>query len=181
MTKALVASKNSVKVLAAEDALKIFCGETVMIEGSSLDIDTGVRDQPVSLIETTTGALNRLEAIKSIPGYDFYIAIEAGAYQVETPLGTMWYACACAAVVDDSASTPSLAFGPGAPLPYNLVRHLEEGKDLNDAMAIETGHQDTGKSGGFYSWFTDGNITRRSSSAEAVLVALYGLKRGGKA
>lgn len=176
MEKILVASQNEVKLLAVEEAFDVYRANTYEFEMAKNEIVSGVADQPTSLIETATGALNRLQAIRSVADYSFYVAIEGGIYSVETPLGTKWYESACAAVADNNSLTiPSIAYGPAFPVPRRIMRHVEDNKDLNQAMELETGIKDIGKSVGFNGWLTENKLDRKKVSAEAVLLALYGL------
>lgn len=180
VSKVLVASQNRVKAMAAHDALSLFGGGTYETDLSQTPIQSGVREQPLSLEETATGAINRLIQARKVGGYSYYVAIEGGIYSVDTPTGTMWYESACAAVSDDKTHTPSVAFGPAYPIPRNIIRHVHEGKDLNEAMEIETGIAEIGNSVGFNGWLTDGKLDRQAASAQAVLMALYGLEHERK-
>lgn len=175
--KVLVASRKEVKKLSAMDAFKTFSGQKAEFYLSDAEVPTGVSDQPMSLFETAQGALNRLEHIRGQEGYDYYVAIEGGAYEVELPTGIVWFESACAAVVTkDRRQKPSVAFSPAYPIPEAIMVHLRAGKDLNAAMEIETGVKDVGKKGGFNGWLTQEQLDRRKGSGLAVLVALHGLK-----
>jgi inosine/xanthosine triphosphatase len=180
--RVLVASQNRIKALSAKDALEIFAaGQVIKVTKPEFEVTSLVADQPMSLQESAAGALNRLNQVRKIDGYTYYIAIEGGAFPVDTPAGTIWYEAACAAVVGtNQAAVPSVAFGPAYPIPKRIARHLHEGKDLNEAMELETGITEIGKAGGFNGWLTDGNLNRRVGSAQAVLLALYGLKYAEK-
>lgn len=176
MEKVLIASQNKVKAEAAEQAFKIFGAESYEFVLSDEVIVSGVSDQPTSLSETATGALNRLSSIRRKAGYAYYVAIEGGTYPVDTPAGTKWYESACAAVSNgDPSSVPSIAYGPAFPVPRRIMKHVKAGLDLNQAMEIETGIADIGKSVGFNGWLTENKLDRKTVSAEAVLLALYGL------
>lgn len=173
--KILIASQNKVKAAATHEAFARFLNEVADIVLPEVEIDSGVDSQPSSLEETARGALNRLKAIQTVPGYDYYVAIEGGVYCISTDLGECWYESACAAVATKNMP-PIIAYGPAYPVPSRFVGHLKEGKNLNEAMATETGIQEAGKGAGFNGWLTDNQIDRQKSSAEAVLLALYGLK-----
>lgn len=172
----IIASQNNIKSLAAQDAFKIFTDKEYAFVLADTEISSGVSDQPNTLSETATGALNRLSQIRKAGGYAFYIAIEGGTYGVDTPVGTLWYESACAAVADHNASsTPSVAFGPAFPVPRRIIRHVSEGLDLNQAMELETGIAEIGSSVGFNGWLTDNKLDRQAASSQAVLLALYGM------
>lgn len=175
----LVASQNKVKAAAVHEAFARYLGMVADVDLSKEEISSGVSDQPMSLTETATGALNRLASIQKDTKYDYYVSIEGGTYPVETPAGEMWYESACAAVAHKDGK-PELAFGPAYPVPERFIKHLKEGKDLNQAMEIETGIQEAGKGVGFNGWLTDSRIDRQQASAEAVLLALYGLRQEEK-
>ncbi len=176
MTKhVLVASQNQIKLKATAAAFAKYSTETYDLELTDLNISSGVSDQPMSLSETTLGVVNRLKAIQTTNGYDFYVAIEGGVYSVETPLGAKWFESACA-VVAKVGGEPCIAYGPAYPVPEKFVRHLQKGLDLNQAMELETGMQKAGSGIGFNGWLTKGKLDRQAASAEAVLLALYGLE-----
>ncbi|CAN5633013.1 inosine/xanthosine triphosphatase [soil metagenome] len=172
----LVASRNNVKAEAVHEAFARFFNEVVNVQLSDVEIDSGVNDQPNSLEETALGAINRLKAIGNISDYDYYVAIEGGTYRVNTPSGECWFESACAAITT-TGSKPIIAFGPAYPIPERFVGHLKQGMNLNKAMEIETGIQEAGNGAGFNGWLTDNQIDRQKASAEAVLLALYGLRQ----
>lgn len=176
--KALVASHNLIKAYATEDALGTFCGEYYRVDLAPNKIESGVKEQPMSLAETANGALFRLAQIRKLTGYAFYIAIEGGAYSVKLENGQeLWYESACAAVSDDSPkSSASIAYGPAYPIPPEIAAHLIRGMDLNEAMELEIGVAKIGNAGGFNGWLTEGRLDRQAGSTQAVLLALYGLK-----
>ncbi len=170
-----IASRNKIKKLAVEDAFKQFTNDDFEVFLSDKEIDSGVRAQPLTQKETAEGALNRLKAIDDDGVYDYYVAIEGGAFTVELPTGPKWFECACAAVSSITAKQPSIAFAPAYPIPEEFVKHLEAGKDLTEAMEIVTGVPNTGAAEGFNGWLTGDKLDRRAGSALAVLLALYGL------
>jgi inosine/xanthosine triphosphatase len=174
--KILVASQNQIKAEAVREAFRRLLDEAVNVQLSNDEIDSGVSSQPLSLEETARGALNRLNAITAVPGYDYYVAIEGGIYAVELPVGKHWYESACAAVKSSASQNPCVAYGPAYPVPDQFIRHLEAGKDLNEAMEAETGIKEAGKGIGFNGWLTNGKLDRMSASAEAVLLAIAGLE-----
>lgn len=174
MNNVLVASQNVVKAQATQEALERYGNQTYSVQLHDAEINSGVRQQPLSLEETAKGAVNRLQQIQRSSGYILYVAIEGGAYAVDTPYGKKWYESACAAVAD-SKGRHTIAYGPAYPIPEPLVRHLEAGKDLNEAMEIETGIVKIGSSQGFNGWLTSGKLDRKEASAQAVLLALYAL------
>jgi len=177
--RVLVASQNKIKAAAVHEAFARFLGEVADVELSDIEISSGVSDQPLSLTETATGALNRLSSIMKTKDYDYYVAIEGGTYSIKTPAGEKWYESACAAVAHENGKQ-EIAFGPAYPVPERFIAHLKAGKDLNEAMEAETGIQEAGKGMGFNGWLTDNRIDRLKASADAVLLALYGLRQEEK-
>ena len=176
MTKRiLVASRNKIKKLAVEDAFRQFTKEEFEVFLSDTEIDSGVSKQPLTQKETAEGALNRLQAINGGGEYDYWVAVEGGAFMVELPSGPKWFECGCAAVSSKNSTHPSIAFAPAYPIPEEFVKHLKAGKDLTEVMEIVTGIPNTGASKGFNGWLTGDKLDRRAGSALAVLLALYGL------
>lgn len=175
MIQVLVASQNPVKADAVLEAFEKYFGETVSVALASSHVDSGVGAQPLTLIETALGALNRLAAISGTKGYDYYIAIEGGMYCLVLPAGERWFESACAAV-QEPGSQPQVAYGPAYPVPNRFVQHIVAGKDLTQAVEAETGIKDIGKGAGFNGWLTKNTLTRKDSSAQAVLLAIAGLE-----
>jgi non-canonical (house-cleaning) NTP pyrophosphatase len=56
------------------------------------------------------------------------------------------------------------------------MKHLLEGKDLNEAMEAETGIKEAGKDVGFNGWISKNTITRKDANIQAVLLAIAGLE-----
>ena len=73
--KVLLASKSEIKIKAVKEIL----GNDIDLETISCD-NLGLPSQPIDSAEQC--ALIRLENIMMIPGYDVYIAIENGIYQL---------------------------------------------------------------------------------------------------
>jgi inosine/xanthosine triphosphatase len=179
---ALVASQNHIKAMAAEDGLRMIfdTAQMIKVELSEQSIVSNVREQPISMKESSEGALHRLSKIRSIGSYTFYIAVEGGIFNVDTPQGSEWFEAACvAAAGPENNQKPAIAYGPAYPIPNNFVSHLREGKDLNQVMEIETGIKEAGKALGFDGWLTDGKLDRQQSSAIAVMLAIAKLKHDG--
>lgn len=174
--KILVASRNKIKKLAVEDAFKQYIGDDFEVFLSDKEIDSGVSKQPLTQIETADGALNRLKAIDGSGKYDYWVAIEGGAFMIELPSGPKWFECGCAVVSSKTAKEPSIAFAPAYPIPEKFVKHLKAGKDLTEAMEIVTGIPNTGATKGFNGWLTGDKLDRRAGSALAVHLALCGLE-----
>ncbi len=173
----LVASQNKVKSAATFDAFNEYLNTECSVELSKDPIKSGVADQPLSLVETALGAVNRISQISKNPNYDYFVAVEGGMYSVAINGIKQWYESACAAVATPNTK-PSVAFGPAYPVPKKLSVHIEKGLDLNQAMEIETGIKEIGNSVGFNGWLTNDRFDRRRASSQAVILALYGHSHG---
>ncbi len=171
----LVASQNPIKAVAVHEAFARFFNEAANVHLAKISIESGVRDQPLSQEESARGALNRLDGILHASGIDYYVSIEGGVYPVSIDGKEYWYESACAAVCTDE-SDPEIAYGAAYPVPKRFIPHLQAGKDLNQIMEIETGVREAGKGMGFNGWLTNNQLDRQRASAEAVLLALHGLR-----
>lgn len=174
---ALVASKNAVKHAAVHDAFETFGLRGITVSGPTRSIESGVRDQPLTLEEAMNGATNRLDAIRTDDSHDYYVAIESGVHRVEGH----WFESTCIALAGaDRDTAPHIAYTPSFPVPPMLAAHLEKDEDLNQAMKAETGIIEAGQKGGFDGWLTDGAIDRKAATSIAVRIALHSLHKERK-
>lgn len=76
--KICVGSKNDAKIEGVDNAFnKVF--NDFYIEGISTD--SGVRDTPLSIEETTQGAINRVNSLCESTDADYFVGLEGGVYR----------------------------------------------------------------------------------------------------
>lgn len=167
MKKIVVASKNPVKINAAQKAFeKMFPDEKFAVEGVS--VESGVSDQPMSDNETHEGALNRtLNAQKAVPDADFWAGLEGG---VEDKNGTMetfaWMVVRSKEGRVGRARTGSLF------LPSAVAELVRQGKELGDADDIVFGKTNSKQANGAVGLLTGDLITRSNAYEQAMIYAL---------
>ena len=168
-----VASKNPDKLLAIEEVIQDYsflAGARVV----SIEILSGVSEQPISLEETVNGAVNR--AMNSFQNCDYSFGIESGLMQV--PNSRTGYMDFCACVIYDG-KTHSLGLSRAFELPLGVVRKVfERGLNLNDAFVEEglTKDRRIGAHGGVIKLLTKGRVDRKEYTKDAIRMALIQLE-----
>jgi inosine/xanthosine triphosphatase len=146
----IIGSKNPAKNQAVKNA---FCeGDFEFI---SMDIPSGVNDQPFSDEETINGAVNRaVHALQQGNG-DFGIGLEGGVQ--ETSHGLLlcnWGALA------SKEFQPIVAGGARLLLPEEIARRLRAGEELGPVMDDYAKMENVRKNEGAIGIFTNGVINR---------------------
>lgn len=157
-----VGSKNPVKLAAVRAVMKRLAAGS---EVQSVEVPSGVPDQPFGDDETIRGAVARARGARERLNTDFGVGLEGGV--VEMPDGTM-RTCAWAAVVSRSgrhAVGGSLAM----PLPDAVAEMIRGGMELGHAMDRLTNQTNTKHGAGAVGILTDGLVDRQA--AYEVLVA----------
>ncbi|MDT0595195.1 inosine/xanthosine triphosphatase [Glaciecola petra] len=163
-TKIAVASANPVKVNAAKEAFEVMLNTEVKVV--SVDVASGVPDQPMHSEETRLGAENRVDnAIKAIEA-DYYIAYEGGVDVFED--GPKTFAILCISNGEDKV------FGQTAtlPIPIGIYNQLLKGIELGTAMDALFNTHNIKQKGGAIGQLTNEAETRKSIYASATKLAL---------
>lgn len=162
--KLAVASANPVKLNAAKEAfLLVFQRD---IEIVSLDVPSGVSDQPMTFNETRLGAKNRVENAKTDTKADYYIAFEGGVDVYED--GPKTFAVICISNGEETIYGQSALL----PLPISVYAKLLEGIELGTAMDDLFNTQNIKQRGGAIGQLTNGLETRMSIYKSATTLAL---------
>lgn len=171
--KIVVASSNPVKINAAKESFEKVFGQIYEqeVEVISIDVPSGVPDQPMNTEETRQGALNRVEGaqafvIQNEIEADFFIAYEGGVDVFED--GPKTFAIICIASKDD------MVFGQSAmlPLPIKIYERLLNGVELGSAMDELFKTINIKQKGGAIGQLTKGLETRGSIYQSATVLAL---------
>lgn len=164
-----IASKNPVKIKAAEDAFSAVF--KVAVETVSVDAPSGVPDQPMSQQETLEGAQNRVEHLLSLAEEeslqaDYFIAYEGGVDVFED--GPKTFAIMCISNGSESI------FGQSAtlPIPLKVYEKLLTGVELGTAMDELFNTVNIKQKGGAIGQLTNGLETRGSIYKSASILAL---------
>lgn len=148
--KIIIGSKNPAKITAVKNAFP-----ESEIELISLDIPSGVNEQPFSDEETINGAMNRaVEALRQGKG-DVGIGLEGGVQ--ETRLGLLICNWGALATKD---MEPIIAGGARFLLPEDVALRLRAGEELGPVMDDYAKRQNVRKQEGAVGIFTNGLINR---------------------
>lgn len=171
--KIVVGSTNAVKVAAVREIVpqyEFLSGADI----ASMDVSSGISEQPKSLEETMTGAMNR--ARQAFQDCRFSIGIEDGLMRIPHTKTGFMNVCVCA-IYDGS----QFHFGLSSAFEYpkevaRLV--VEEGLDINQAF-LRTGltaHPRVGSAEGAIGVLTKGRLPRKEYTKQAVQMALIHLE-----
>jgi inosine/xanthosine triphosphatase len=163
----VVASRNPVKVDATRRAFnELFPDESLDIR--SVEVESGVGDQPVSDEETRHGARTRaISASKAEPDADFWVGMEGGIEVIDDQL----MAFAWMVVLGRSESI-SEARSVTLPLPPAVRDLVDSGLELGDANDKIFATSNSKQGGGAYGLLTNGLYTRESVYCQTLLIAL---------
>ena len=154
-----VGSENPVKRAATERAMGDVATDVV-----TLDVESGVPEQPWGETETITGAKTRAARARAAGAFDLGVGIEGGVAPVDGIEGlflVMW-----AAVSD--GSTVGLGSGPRLRLPDRVATRLEDGAELGPVMDDLLDTSGVAANQGAAGVLTDRVITREDALFHAV-------------
>lgn len=148
----VIGSKNKAKVQAVKDVLAIHFPSAHV---ASVEISSGVSNQPYGDEETRLGAVNRaLRASHLQPG-SVGIGLEAGVRQ----LGEQLYICNWGALVLPDG-TRLTAGGAQIPLPEQIAIEIRSGKELGPVIENYFKIEEVREKNGAMGVFTSGAVTR---------------------
>ena len=163
--KIVVASKNPVKLKAAQSGFEISLKQNVELVGVS--VESGVSDQPKTDDETLQGAKNRAKnAALNFPNMNYYVGIEGGIHQLNGEL------LAFAWVVVSDGKNYSNARTGSFTLPPEVARLISQGMELGDADDIVFKKKNSKQQNGAVGLLTNDLLTREKLYHQAVVLAL---------
>ena len=163
--KAVVGSKNPVKIAATQEVLRRVHGNGVGVEG--VPVESGVADQPWGDEETLHGAVNRARAALTADGATWGVGLEGGLVEIDGRVFT----CAWCAVARDDGAT-GIAGGANLLLPPPVAEAVRGGAELGPTMDALTGLQDTKRRQGAIGILTRGYLDRQSAYEHVLTLAL---------
>jgi inosine/xanthosine triphosphatase len=172
LMKAVVGSKNPVKIAAARAVLHRVYGQGVGVE--ALDVDSGVPDQPWGDEETLRGARQRAEAALRAEGAALGVGLEAGLVVV----GEDIFTCAWCVVMRRDGTT-GVAGGANLLLPPAVAEAVRVGAELGPSMDALTGLHNTKQGRGAIGILTRGYLDRQSSYEHLLTLAMARLLTPG--
>lgn len=161
-----VGSTNPVKIEAVRSAF-----ETLWLEQSweirAVSVASGVAPQPMSDLESITGARNRARTALSSTDAIYGVGLEGGLQQV----GEWWFDSGWIVVVDRNGcegigSTAKLV------IPTQMITLIHQGMEMGEAVDVVFQQQNSRQSHGHFGLMTRNAITRTKAYADGVLVAL---------
>lgn len=170
--KIWVGSENPVKIAATREAfLRHF--DVVVVEGVA--VDSGVSPQPVGE-ETLKGAVNRVRALKSLPGaedVDFFVGIEGGIARI----WGCWFAFGVA-VIRDARNRQGVGVSPLFPLPQPWIPRLLSGEEMGHLVDEAAGRTLTKHDIGAIGYLTRGDMDRKELYVHGLRAALIPFLHG---
>ena len=166
MKRVIIGSRNPVKVQCVHQAFeKAFPGEEWACEG--IAVASGVSDQPMSDVETLTGASNRaVNAQQQHPKADFWVGVEGGIAKTGNSMEAFAWVVVRAKERVGQARTASFA------LPPAIVALIEQGIELGHADDLVFKRENSKQKNGAVGILTHDLINRVSYYEPAVLLAL---------
>ena len=165
--KVVVASRNPVKVAATRQAFETQFPDATL-EMISVDVESGVSDQPASDEEARQGARTRvLRSMGAMPDADFWVGLEGGIEVLDDQLMAFaWMA------VRGRSGGMSEARSATLPLPPAVKELLAGGMELGEANDRVFSTVNSKQGGGAYGLLTDGLYTREGIYSQTLIIAL---------
>jgi inosine/xanthosine triphosphatase len=158
--KIVVGTDNPVKYRAVRNVMRrLFPGAQVI----SLQVPSGLPEQPIGDDETRRGALNRAHAARLAADADWGVGIEGGV--VENEFGMM--TCAWCAIEDRSARV-GIGGSTNMLLPEEVAERVRAGEELGQAMDEFAKIRDVRRKMGAIGVMTKG-LTDRQRSYEFIV------------
>ena len=161
----VVGSKNPVKFNATKNILtKIYKD----IELKSLEVDSGVSNQPFGLDETIKGAVNRAKNAY-INWADMSVGIESGLMETPSTL-TGYIDLQWCAIFDGQKIT--IGASSGFEYPPAVIEEVMSGIEVGDVMDRITGVKSLGQKKGAVSYLSRDMLNRTKNTEQCVLTAM---------
>lgn len=164
--KVAVGSLNPAKIESVQLAFNALFPQ-ITWEVIGVSVPSSVSDQPMSDKVTIRGATNRAKRALKKTKADYGVGLEGGMQKI----GKDWYECGWAVVVDKNGITNA---GSSFRLfvPLAIMKHIEEGKELGDAIDIIFKTKNAKLSNGFFGLMTNDVITRPLGYRDGIIAAL---------
>jgi inosine/xanthosine triphosphatase len=162
----VIASTNPVKIEAVRLGFSAWLnGEEIIV--SSIDVPSGISNQPMSDSETFLGASNRVNsAMQAHPDANFWAGIEGGVEELADGMA------AYAWIIVRSKTRTGVARSAAFILPKSVSELVRQGVELGEADDIVFSRVNSKRSNGAIGLLTDDRVTRTDLYSHAVLLAL---------
>ena len=148
--KVVIGTKNPAKINAVRTAFEEYDATFI-----SVDVPSGVQEQPFTDEETIKGAVNRALSALEKGGGDVGIGLEGGVQEHENGL----FLCNWGALAV-KGDAPFVAGGARIPLPDEVAERLRAGEELGPVMDDYTQKENIRKHEGAVGVFTNGRVDR---------------------
>lgn len=163
--KVTVGTKNPVKVKATRNVLlKIY----PFVEVTGVNVDSGVRDQPIGLNETVQGAVTRARNAYN-NDVELSVGIESGLLQTPNSI-TGYLDLQWCCIYDGEKET--LGVSAGFEYPPTVVEEVLKGKEVGHVMDQVTGVDKLGQKTGAVNYLSQGLLDRTENTEQCVLMAM---------
>jgi inosine/xanthosine triphosphatase len=162
--KIKVGSTNPTKVKAVREVFLDLYSKQFDVKVEGVEVDPGVGAEPWDE-EVVKGAKNR--ALAAIGKADFGVGIEAGLFRSYGEVLGVQYC-----VIVDKEGTMTVGHGPGFKFPPKVLKDIEKGKTVSEAMGKITGIKEIGRKKGAVHHLTRGRLDRTELTRSAVLMAM---------
>lgn len=161
-----VGSTNPVKADATRQAFtQVWPASAAEVE--SVEVRSEVSSQPMNDVECIVGARNRAILAREASDADYGVGIEGGLVHV----GGLWFDGGWVVIVDREFRE-GLGGTFRVPVPPEVIRRIEHGAELADAVDEVLGVTDTKYDPGHFGHMTNGVVTRTHGYVDAVAAAL---------
>jgi inosine/xanthosine triphosphatase len=162
-----IGSANPVKIECTKKGFSEVFGESVPFKFIGRSVDSGISDQPMSNVETLTGARNRAENLKKIfPNGDYYVGIEGGVQIVDGDMEAFAWVVIIHGDQIGKAQTSTFQ------LPPQIVGLINNGIELGHADDIVFRRNNSKQGNGAVGLLTGDVIDRVEYYRHAVILAL---------
>ncbi len=165
MVKAVVGSRNPVKIAATRQVLRRVYDDDVQVDG--FDVESGVSDQPWGDEETLRGAVNRAQAALAVDDAALGVGLEGGLVEVD---GRVFTCAWCA--VERADGTSGIGGGANLLLPSPAAEAVRGGAELGPTMDAMTGLHNTKQRQGAIGVLTRGYLDRQSAYEHILTLAM---------
>lgn len=161
-----VGSTNPVKIEAVRLAFeKVWPDITWNVSG--LEVSSDISKQPMSDIESITGARNRANAVLHQNDTDYGVGIEGGIEKI----GEHWFDCGWIVVIDKHG-TEGIGSSLRLMVPRSMVQSIQAGKELGEVIDEVFGRTNAKQAEGHFGLMTNSVITRTSGYVDGIVAAL---------
>jgi inosine/xanthosine triphosphatase len=166
--KIVVASQNPVKVSACETAFRHYLRpKEESLDVSTVDVDSGVSEQPIGLEIIKTGAINRVKnAQEADPDSDYWIGIEGGVDWRNEDLVEF-----SITAILNRENIMSTARTGEFKLPPKIAKLIRSGETLGSAADKVFSTKNSKQKEGAVGFLTKSAVTRESYLRQSVIFA----------